>query len=83
MVAGRDADDARVPWLVEGGPPVVKQDNFAITQITRTAGTRGAADPKWSPDGSRIVYSSDRDEMDNLYVVDVESLGVSPALTST
>ena len=42
----------------EGGLPDMTQDDFAITQITRTAGTRGAVDPKWSPDGTHITFSN-------------------------
>ncbi|MBN1290860.1 MAG: PD40 domain-containing protein, partial [Candidatus Latescibacteria bacterium] len=36
------------------------------------------SNPYWSPDGKNIVFTSDRNGINNLYVIDLDSMAVSP-----
>jgi len=53
---------------------VMKADGTAATQLTDGANT-GGENPAWSPDGARIVFDSDRDDLGNLDVWEMNADG--------
>ncbi len=44
-----------------------------LVQLTRQPGGNGS--PAWSPDGSRIVFSSGRDHSSNIFVMNANGSG--------
>jgi photosystem II stability/assembly factor-like uncharacterized protein len=51
---------------------LVNSDGSGLQELTDSSGR--ISNFSWSPDGSRIVFDSNRDEKYELYIVDVESL---------
>gem|GEM_PF-4891533 len=49
---------------------VMKPDRSGQTRLTTSPGTH--ADPAWSPDGSKIVFASNRDGNYEIYVMDAD-----------
>ena len=49
-------------------------ENDALTNLTQSPSNEG--DPAWSPDGSKIVFTSDRDGNIEIYVMDAD--GANP-----
>jgi len=39
--------------------------------IQLTKGDKNSSNPKWSPDGQRVAFTSDRDEKNNLYILSI------------
>ena len=49
-------------------------DGSDITQTTHSEVADDARDPRWSPDGSKIAFSSDSDGTQDIYIADIASL---------
>ena len=52
----------------------MRGDGLEITNITFHPGIDG--EPDWSPDGSRIVFTSDREGNEDIYIVNADGTGV-------
>jgi TolB protein len=49
------------------------------TKVTRLTDDPAAdVDPAWSPDGTKIAFSSGRDENPKIYVMNADGTGVAP-----
>ena len=61
---------SQVTEVNEGEIYVMDVDGGNVTRLTSTAALNYA--PSWSPDGSKIVFVSDRDRNHNIYVMDTD-----------
>lgn len=61
---------------------IMNADGSDITQTTHSEVADDARDPRWSPDGSKIAFSSDSDGTQDIYVANVASLrtGSQPSI---
>ncbi len=64
------AFSSQVTEVNEGEIYVMDLDGQNLTRLTSTAALN--YDPSWSPDGSKIVFVSDRDGNDNIYVMNAD-----------
>lgn len=78
FVSDRDGDDEIYIMSIndnmdtDGNTPIQLTDNEGIDDHS----------PSWSPDGTKIVFVSDRDGRDNLYILNVETREVMPVPVS-
>jgi dipeptidyl aminopeptidase/acylaminoacyl peptidase len=56
-------------------------DGSGQTNITNNSANDGG--PSWSPDGTRIAFSSGRDDSDEVYVMDADGTGQTRVTTTT
>ena len=61
---------SQTPEVLEGEIYVMDIDGGNVTRLTSTAALNYA--PSWSPDGSQIVFVSDRDGNANIYIMDAD-----------
>ena len=59
---------------------VMNIDGSNPTRLTRDT-IAVNTDPSWSPDGTRMIFSSDRDGNSNIYVMNVDGSGVKRLTT--
>lgn len=55
---------------------IMNADGSEPNQLTKTSGVRNIR-PVWSPDGSRIAFTSDRDGDKDIYIVDADGSNLS------
>ncbi len=75
-------DGSRIAMIITGGSNAdvwVRDASSVFTNLTRSEGLESA--PAWSPDGTRLVYSSDRNGGNQLYVMPAQ--GGSPRRLAT
>lgn len=60
---------------------LIKADGSGLTQLTNDPAED--ADPAWSPNGRHIVFTSRRDGIHQLFVVNIDSQEVRPVITTT
>jgi Tol biopolymer transport system component len=72
---GYDATYGGVANMTTCGSEIYVMDVFSRNQINLTQGA-GGADPTWSPDGTRISFSSSRDRNFDIYVMNADGSGV-------
>jgi TolB protein len=58
----------------DGGIFIMNDDGTQVTRVTMDPSDRG---PRWSPDGKRIAFYSDRDVSEDIYVVNVNGTGLT------
>jgi TolB protein len=58
----------------DGGIFIMNDDGTQVTRVTMNSSDRG---PRWSPDGKRIAFYSDRDGSEDIYVVNVNGTGLT------
>ena len=61
-------DGTRVAYRLNGDIWVIHSDGSAATQLT----TLGGDEPYWSPDGSKILFSSARDGAADIYLMNAD-----------
>ena len=59
---------------IDGGIFVMNDDGTQLTRVTTSSTDHG---PRWSPDGKRLAFSSERSGTEDIYVVNVDGTGMS------
>lgn len=59
---------------IDGGIFVMNDDGTQLTRVTTSSTDRT---PRWSPDGKRIAFSSDRDGTIDIFVVNLDGTGMT------
>lgn len=62
----------KIAFIRQGNIWVMNVDGTGVTQLT-TTGNEGP--PSWSPDGSKLVFSSDRANQKDLFVINADGTG--------
>jgi WD40 repeat protein len=81
---GLSPDDTRVAFSVEDREFDISAWDFSRESLTRlTFGPNFDFLPRWTPDGRRIVFQSDRDGRPNLYSLPSDGSGAVERLTTS
>lgn len=70
------SDGARIVWCGNSDIQTIARDGTGQVNLTNDGGTSTDVSPAWSPDGTKLVFETDRDGDDEVYVMNAD--GSSP-----